>query len=104
VAASLVAGVPLLLAPRYREQEETARRAVRMGAGTKAALDASAQAMRQVLDELFDTYICKDGATKFRAAHPGYSPITSANCLASGIDIVSIAQLLRIRETSGVVQ
>lgn len=101
VAASLVAGVPLMLAPRYVEQDENSRKVVRMRAGSRTAPDASADALRRVLDELLVTDICKSAATTFRAEHSGYSPIASVSRLASGIDIILIAQLLR---TSGVVQ
>ena len=88
VAASLVAGVPLLLAPRYVEQDITARNVLRLGAGRRVAPDAPQAKLRRALDELLDTPACRDAAEVFRAAHPGYSPTAAAARIAAAIDRV----------------
>lgn len=86
VAASLVAGVPLLLAPIYVEQDITARNVERLGAGRRVAPDASPATLRQALDELLDAPACRAAAASFHAAHPGYSPGTAAARIAAAID------------------
>jgi len=85
VAASLVAGVPLLLGPRYAEQEVTAIGVARLSAGRRVTPDAPSGALYAGLDELPLTN-CRDSAAAFRTVHADYSATIAADRIAAPID------------------
>jgi len=85
VAASLVAGVELLLAPRYGEQDETSRKVVRMRAGRRVATDASASALNRAVGELLDAKAVHEIEVASRVAHHNCTSTATAIEIAARI-------------------
>ncbi len=81
-----MAGVPLLLAPLYVEQDITASNVLRLGAGRRVAPDTSPPQFRAAIDELLSTLNCRNAATALLNTRQGYSPKTAAADIATAMD------------------
>jgi Erythromycin biosynthesis protein CIII-like, C-terminal domain len=86
VAASLLAGVPLLLLPRWAEQYLGARRVETLGAGIVVRAKERAPSYPALIETLLSDPKYRRAARSFAAKHADFRPARSVDRVVSAID------------------